>query len=236
MDEWGLFSNIIKWIGYVIEFLIAKEVLLQFFGFRNDSIDDMPQKAQKELGLRKQYAKKEQLLSEDVSKASHSFSGTVRDQFSREKEMLEKAKFAASFISKNYKPLSKEGTIEAVIFYCTQLDELCCMLGDMVLESPKYSSDLNFDKSEDRLVKVLVDYCGDKLGNDKYGFLNNRFEFYSEEFGRLKEDSYYSPLFIYNAFYNCPLSQKAKNVDIHPSPIDLLQFHRALIKSESLIQ
>ena len=45
MAEWGLFSNIIKWIGYVIEFLIAKEVLLQFFGFRNDSIDDMPQNA-----------------------------------------------------------------------------------------------------------------------------------------------------------------------------------------------
>ena len=172
-----------------------------------------------------------------MSKVSRSFSGTVRDEFSLEKEMLEKAKFAASFISKNYKPLSKEGTIEAVIFYCTQLDELCCMLGDMVIESPKYSSDLNFDKSEDRLVKVLMDYCGDKLGNDiRYGFLNNRFEFYSEEFERLKGDSYYSPLFIYNAFYNCPLSQNARNVDTDPSPIDLLQFHMALIKSVSLIQ
>lgn len=39
MSEWNLFSTILKWLGYVIEFIIAKEVLMQLCGFRRDDFD-----------------------------------------------------------------------------------------------------------------------------------------------------------------------------------------------------
>lgn len=137
-------------------------------------------------------------------------------QFDREENRLIKiAERGVERLNSTYKSLSKDGKSEALLFCTTCLINL----------PTDYDNTLDLDKKEDRYFLLLHD----KIVPDSIEFLNSRIRFYENERKKLRTQSNYTPMFIFNAFYLNPMCEHPEKLsDFHESPMELLLFQAAL--------
>jgi hypothetical protein len=133
-------------------------------------------------------------------------------QLDREENRLIKlAEKGVERLNSTYKSLSEDGRSEALLFCTTCLINL----------PTDYDNTLDLDKKEDRYFLLLHD----KICPDSVEFINSRIKFYTNEKEKLRTQSHYTPMFIYNAFYMNPLCEHPDKLsEFHESPIELLRF------------
>lgn len=118
-------------------------------------------------------------------------------------------------LSSTYKSLSEDGRSEALLFCTTCLINL----------PTDYDNTLDLDRKEDRYFLLLHD----KIIPDSVDFLNSRIEFYTDERKKLRSQSHYTPMFIFNAFYMNPMCEHPEILsEFKESPMELLLFQAAL--------
>ncbi len=118
-------------------------------------------------------------------------------------------------LSSTYKSLSEDGRSEALLFCTTCLINL----------PTDYDNTLDLDRKEDRYFLLLHD----KIIPDSVDFLNSRIKFYTDERKKLRSQSHYTPMFIFNAFYMNPMCEHPEILsEFKESPMELLLFQAAL--------
>lgn len=148
-----------------------------------------------------------------------------------ENRLLAVAKEGVDFISDNYKHLDEKGRIEALL-YCTT-----CLI-DLRTD---YENSIDMDIKEDRYFLLLHDeiLCADSddLIDDTISFINSRISFYKEQKRKLSESSYYTPMFIHNAFYESQLSEHPEIMQqVRVSPVELMMLQATLAEANSYLQ
>lgn len=135
----------------------------------------------------------------------------------KENKLIKLAIEGIDMISDNYKKLPKDGYIEALIYSTTKIITL----------PTYYNNNLDMDRVEDRYFLLLHDEISSRTRkiNNIPAFINSRIKFYTTETQKLKSQSHYTPMFIYNAFYQNPLCEDPGSVnDFQVSPLDLMRF------------
>lgn len=154
--------------------------------------------------MQKWYSEK-QSIKETESEGKFSFTRALSEKKEKNKHneveaqrLWNLAKETVDLISNEHKKLSDKGRLEALL-YCTAY----------LFENPSVS----------KLENPVEIFVGQHLAHelDKYSVLNNdfygkRIDFYQEEIAKLSNDPYYSPMFIYNAFYLNPLCENPRNM------------------------
>lgn len=145
-------------------------------------------------------------------------------QLDREENRLIKiAERGVERLNSTYKSLSKDGKSEALIFCTTCLINL----------PTDYDNSIDLDKKEDRYFLLLHD----KIVPDNIEFLNSRIRFYTNERKKLRTQSHYTPMFIFNAFYMNPMCEHPEKLtDFHESPMELLMFQAVLTDLELFLE
>lgn len=194
------YSNIL--LEWAVEYKekLSKDAFLKFTASTLDLTDDNFDSFKKSIE-----EKEEELnLAPDIS------------QLDREENRLIKiAERGVERLNSTYKSLSKDGESEALIFCTTCLINL----------PTDYENTLDLDKKEDRYFLLLHD----KIVPDNIEFLNSRIKFYTNERKKLRTQSNYTPMFIFNAFYMNPMCEHPDKLsDFHESPMEILMFQAAL--------
>lgn len=179
-----------------------------------------------------QLASKLNIADDDLEVLKESIKKTEEDlnlapdisQLDREENrLIAIAERGVKRLSSTYKPLSNDGWSEALIFCTTCLIDL----------PTDYDNTLDLEKKEDRYFLLLFD----KIIPEKVEFLNSRIRFYTEERNKLRTQSHYTPMFIYNAFYMNPMCEHPKILsEFHESPMELLLFQAALTDLELFLK
>lgn len=147
-----------------------------------------------------------------------------------ENRLLAVAKEGVDFISNNFKKLDNNGRIEALL-YCTT-----CLI-DLRTD---YENSIDMDIKEDIYFLLLHDevLCADNddLIDDTISFINSRISFYNEQKRKLSESSYYTPMFIHNAFYENQLSEHPEVMkQVNVSPVELMMLQATLAETNSYL-
>jgi hypothetical protein len=80
-----------------------------------------------------------------------------------------------------------------------------------------------------------VSFC-DFDSDDIFDFLNKRVAFYKQQYKKVKEESLYTPMFIYNAFYMNPGCDHPEVLrDFTESPFVLIELQAKLFELENYI-
>lgn len=152
--------------------------------------------------------------------------------------LLNLAKVCVLHLSKEYKHLSAEGEIEALFFFCTLITDLGKIES---LDALKKSDQLIGQRYNHNSVSELYSFLDYITHSFVYGFLRdnfirNRVSFYTTQYQKLKNEPYYSPMFIYNAFYLKPLSEYPDCLqEFNESPIELFKLQKILYELEAHI-
>jgi hypothetical protein len=144
-----------------------------------------------------------------------------------ENHLFDLAQACVSRLSREFKPLSQEGEAEALIFFST-----------LIVDLGEFKNEIDLDIMEDKYKLLLGDevlYHG--LDADDYlDFLNKRKDFYISQYEKIKNDLFYTPMFIYNAFYLNPGCENPGYLkDFKESPSTLLMLQAKLFELESYI-
>ncbi|MBD5293832.1 MAG: hypothetical protein HDR75_04465 [Bacteroides sp.] len=140
-----------------------------------------------------------------------------------ENRLIKIAERAVDRLSSTYKPLSEDGKSEALIFCTTCLIDL----------PTNYDNSIDLDKKEDRYFLLLHD----KVMPKNVEFLNSRIRFYTDEQNKLRTQSHYTPMFIYNAFYMNPMCEHPEKLsEFKESPMELLIFQAVLTDLQLFIK
>ena len=131
----------------------------------------------------------------------------------KENRLFNLAKECVDRLSSEFKPLGDVGRSEALLFFST-----------FIIDIGKLKNEIDLDVMEDKYKLLLCDdvIC-DFDSDDIFDFLNKRVSFYKQQYRRIKEESHFTPMFIYNAFYmnsGCEHPEVLK--DFSESPFTLL--------------
>ncbi len=75
------------------------------------------------------------------------------------------------------------------------------------------------------------------LIDDTISFINSRISFYKEQKRKLSESSYYTPMFIHNAFYESQLSEHPEIMQqVKVSPVELMMLQATITETNSYLQ
>jgi len=135
------------------------------------------------------------------------------------------AKIGADYINDNFKELSLQGNGEATLFFCAAL-----------IENDLISVD-SFDKEhniiEEEFNKLFNEFFISK--EEIKEFIKSRISLYDEQYRELRKNNvYYTPLFIYNAFYDKPFTRDPEILKMNIPPIlDTIMFQGYLINAVS---
>ena len=194
------YSNIL--LEWAVEYKekLSKDAFFNHIGSILDLDDDNLESFKKSLE-----EKEEELnLAPDISQLDR-----------EENRLIRIAERGVERLNATYKSLSKKGKSEALLFCTTCLINL----------PTDYDNTLDLDKKEDRFFLLLHD----KIVPDNIEFLNSRLRFYTNERKKLRTQSNYTPMFIFNAFYLNPMCEHPDKLsDFHESPMELLMFQAAL--------
>ncbi len=122
-------------------------------------------------------------------------------------------------LSREYKPLSTLGRCEAMLFFST-----------FIMDYGVIENEIDMDVFEDRFKLLLVDKMIEFDVDDTFGFLNDRVKFYKEEYAKMKSNTHYSSLALYNAFYTnpgCTNTDELRNTVSDPLELMLFNVHIA---------
>lgn len=143
-----------------------------------------------------------------------------------ENRLYNLAKECVSRLSKEFKPLGDIGRSEALLFFST-----------LIVDMGMIKNEIDLDVMEDKYKLLLCDdvIC-DFDSDDIFDFLNKRVAFYKQQYRRIKEESHYTPMFIYNAFYMNPGCEHPEILkDFSESPFTLLELQIKLFELEAYI-
>ena len=164
-------------------------------------------------------SEKELNLAPDISKLDR-----------EENRLISLAEEGVNFISKHYNYLNEYGCVEALL-YCTT-----CLIN----LPTNYENELDMDVKEDRYFLLLHDRVIFKTGSrieNVASFINSRIDFYNEEKRKLANSPYYTPMFIYNAFYINPLCEKPGVLnDFSEPPFELFRLQEVLQNLEQFFR
>ena len=83
-------------------------------------------------------------------------------------------------------------------------------------------------------VKKSMFFKGDEF---VIGFVNNRFKFYMDEYDLNRRERYYTPMFIYNAFYMNPFVRNPNDIKtFNLNPLTLMDFKNYLFLVADFIE
>ena len=141
--------------------------------------------------------------------------------------MFDLAKTCVSRLSREFKPLSQEGEAEALLFFST-----------LIVDLGEFKNEIDLEVMEDKYKLLLHDeilYHG-LDADDFFAFLNARKDFYISQYEKIKNDSFYTPMFIYNAFYLNPGCDNPSDLkEFKESPATLLMLQAKLFELDSYI-
>ena len=142
-------------------------------------------------------------------------------------ELFGLAKECVSRLSNEFKPLTPTGEAEALLFF-----------SPIVVLLPELSSNMLMNNMEERYMFLLCDAIKPIFDiDDFYDFANNRVEFYEDQYYKVKREKFYTPMFIYNAFYMNPgCEEPDKLSEFNESPIVLLNLQAKLYELELYIK
>jgi len=144
-----------------------------------------------------------------------------------ENHLFDLAKVCVSRLSREFKPLSQEGEAEALLFFST-----------LIVDLGEFKNEIDLDVMEDKYKLLLNDeilYHG-LDADDIFAFLNARKDFYISQYEKIKNDSFYTPMFIYNAFYLNPGCDNPGYIkEFKESPATLLMLQAKLFELDSYI-
>lgn len=137
----------------------------------------------------------------EESKKSSLFSSPATENMA--KELFKIASDSISEIINISGKLNEKGLCEAIIF------NSCIILNDPILQKkPFYEA-----TSNDYLILLwfLIQQQRKDLKEEKLmNFINERIEFYSSEYNKLRNEEQYSPIWVYSTFYLAPLEDEPK--------------------------
>ena len=142
-------------------------------------------------------------------------------------ELFELTKVCVSRLSQEFKPLSPTGEAEAFLFF-----------SQIVVLLPRLTNEVIMENMEERYMFLLCDAIKPMFKTDDfYNFANNRIEFYEEQYDKVKQEKFYTPMFIYNAFYLNPGCEEPDILkDFKESPVILLELCAKLYELELYIK
>lgn len=111
----------------------------------------------------------------------------------KENRWIELLEDCCNTLNDKFKPLNSLGKCEAMLFFSTQL-----------MDYGEFKNEIDMDVFEDRFKLLLCDKLIEFDTNNIFVFLNTRVDFYKEEYSKLKNSSYYTPIALYNVFYVSP--------------------------------
>lgn len=154
---------------------------------------------------------------------------TLRVPYNRKEELdlLELANECVSRLSKEFKPLSSTGKAEALLFF-----------SHIVVSLPELSDEVIMGDMEDRYMLKLCDSIKPIFKKrDFYSFANDRVVFYERQYEKIKREKYYTPMFIYNAFYMNPgCDDPGYLKEFREPPTTLLMLQAKLYELENYIR
>lgn len=145
---------------------------------------------------------------------------------SEEIELFELANNCVSRLSKEFKRLPPTGKAEALLFFST-----------IVVKLPKLSNYIVREDVDKKYMLLLCDNIKSKfLVDDFYVFANNRVDFYKFQYDKVKREMFYTPMFIYNAFYMNPGCENPRHLrEFNEPPTVLLKLQAKLYEIEDYI-
>lgn len=132
------------------------------------------------------------------------------------------AMIGANYINDNYKKLSFKGYAEAILFFCAA----GLTIDHTISES--FEKEHNIIKEE--FPELFKGFFQNKEDLEK--FIESRIYFYIDEL-RMFEFVHYTPVIVYNAFYNRPLTRDVDEFKVNAPPLETLFMFQAYLKSVS---
>ena len=144
------------------------------------------------------------------------------------KDLFLVASNSISALIESYKPLSKQGLCEAMMFN-TNL-----VLGK---GAPNPVMQRDWEHIEDGyftlLIYMIQQQRPDKSEEELVSLINERLQFYTDEYNKLMSESTYTPMWVYSTFYLGPLQDEPiASVDI----LEILSFQMGLYKMISEVE
>lgn len=137
-------------------------------------------------------------------------------------EIVEKG---VELINNDFKTLSDKGLGEAFLFCSTFLIDF----------DTKQSYDKDIDLIESKFSSNYKDYFENKKMNIRE-FIDYRVFFYKDEFKQIRNSTYNTPMFIYNAFYMNPFTKEPDSLtEFNESPTILFEFQAILFQTVSML-
>jgi len=150
----------------------------------------------------------------------------LSQNYNKENRLFNLAKDCVRRVSDEFKPLGDVGRSEALLFFST-----------LIIDIGLIKNDIDLDVMEDKYKLLLCDeiIC-DFDSDDIFDFLNKRVAFYKQQYKKVKEESLYTPMFIYNAFYMNPGCDHPEVLrDFTESPFVLIELQAKLFELENYI-
>lgn len=152
---------------------------------------------------------------------------SIPDNGKEELDLLELANERVSRLSKEFKPLSSTGKAEALLFF-----------SHIIVSLPELSDVVIVGDMEEKYMLKLCDTIKPIFKRSNfYNFANDRVIFFERQYEKIKREKYYTPMFIYNAFYMNPGCDAPGYLkEFRESPTTLLMLQAKLYELEKYIR
>ena len=138
----------------------------------------------------------------------------------KENRLMSLLEECCDILEHDFKELSLLGRCEAILFFSTH-----------VMDYGELKNEINMDEYVDRFKFLLMDKIAFEFDtNNIFEFLNARVAFYKEEYQRMKENTLYIPLALYNLFYLNPGCDNPEDIaEIATNTTEAVRLHLQLL-------